>query len=90
MDKVNDAWIVELTRDTVSQVDDLLRMSKSDFVTEFGCETDRVDKVKIEKAVVMLGTLKFFIDKTAQDSQPGKSPEPVRDGSGAKKQPLNG
>ena len=61
------AWLVELTKDTVTQVNDILVKDKSAFIKEYGCETDRVDQVKIEKAQNMIGTLKFFLDKTTKN-----------------------
>ena len=77
--------LVELTRDMVTQLDRTLRMSKSDYIDEFGCEAERVDKAKIENAVNMLSTLKFFIDRVSplDDPDATKTKE-------AKKQPLNG
>lgn len=85
--EINAEWLVELTRDTVKQVDQILRMTKTDYIKEFGCETERVDKAKIEKAVIMLGTLKFFIDKVAPSNDDVPIVAPLKDES--KKIPLN-
>lgn len=64
MNQPNAEWLVELAKETVDQVDELLRLSKSDFIKVYSCETERVDRMKIEKAANMMSTLKFFLDKT--------------------------
>lgn len=61
--KMNEKWLVELTSSTVEEVDRILRMAGSEYVKEYGVETERVESSKIEKAQTMIGTLKFFIEK---------------------------
>ena len=38
-------------------------MSATEYSKEFGTETDRIDKAKIEKAQNLVGNLRFFLDK---------------------------
>ena len=60
---MNNAWLVELTRETITEVDRILRMASSEYIKEFGVEVEDVDRSKIDKSQNMIGTLKFFIDK---------------------------
>ena len=58
-----DKWLLELTSDTVNEVDRILCMSATEYSKEFGTETDRIDKAKIEKAQNLVGNLRFFLNK---------------------------
>ena len=58
-----DKWLLELTSKTVNEVDRILCMSGTEYSKEFGTETDRIDKAKIEKAQNLVGNLRFFLDK---------------------------
>ena len=62
--------VIEIAKSTVDEVDRVLRLSNSDYIKEFGCEADRTDKAKIEKAVNMISTLRFFIDKYYEEQAP--------------------
>ena len=72
---MENAWLVELTQDAIEETDRILRMSVSEYSKEFGVETERVDKAKIEKAQTLVGNLRFFLDKGT-----GKSKKNVASG----------
>ncbi len=61
-------WLVQLTEQTVDEVDRILSMSTSEYVKEFAVEAERVSSAKIEKAQTMIGTLRFFIKKSKGES----------------------
>jgi hypothetical protein len=60
---MDEKTLLEITRQTVDEADRILRMDNSEYIKEFGCESDRTDKAKIEKTVNMLSTLHFFLDQ---------------------------
>lgn len=70
-------WLMELTRETVAKVDEILLMGKSEYIKEFGCEQDRVDDSKVQRAEILISTLKFFIDKSLKDTTAASSKTPV-------------
>jgi hypothetical protein len=63
MDAKNANLLVDLTAETIGEVDRILSMSGSEYVKEFATESAAVERAKIEKAQIMVSTLKFFIDK---------------------------
>ena len=60
---MDEKTLLEITKQTVDEADRILRTDNSEYIKEFGCEADRVDKAKIEKTVNMLSTLRFFLDQ---------------------------
>ena len=60
---MDEKMLIEMTKQTVDEMDRILRMDNTSYLKEFGCESDRADKAKIEKTVNMITTLKFFIDQ---------------------------
>ncbi len=99
---MDEKTIIELTKSTVDEVDRILRLSNSDYIKEFGCEADRTDKAKIERAVTMVASLHFFIDryyeehasKTAtkvalvEEKVPVEAPEPEVESASEKPKPV--
>lgn len=63
MDAKNANMLVDLTAETIGEVDRILTMSASDYVKQYAGEVENVQNAKIEKAQIMVSTLKFFIDK---------------------------
>lgn len=63
---MSDRWLVELTSETVGEVDKILTMPSAEYVKVYGVETERVDKARIERSATMIGTLKFFIEKATK------------------------
>ena len=61
---MDNKWLVELTEQTVDEVDKILSMSTSEYVKSFAVEAERVPSAKIEKAQSMISTLRFFIKKS--------------------------
>lgn len=55
--------LLEITKQTVDEADRILRLDNSEYIKEFGCESDRTNFAKIEKTVNMLSTLRFFLDQ---------------------------
>jgi len=67
---MDNSWLVELTQDAIEETDRILRMTASEYSKEFGTESERVDKAKIEKAQNLVGGLRFFLDKaTGKDKK---------------------
>lgn len=54
--------LVELSTRTTAEINRILSMPNSDFTKETGCETDRVDKCKIETVQITNKTLNFFLN----------------------------
>ena len=65
---MNERWFLELTKNTIEELTKLLKQDTNSFVKEFCVESERVDKAKIEKAIRMLETLKFFMNKGLSSS----------------------
>ena len=61
---MEERWLVELTKETLIEADHVLKMDSAEFIKEYGCEHDRVDKERVAKAQTLVETLLFFINKT--------------------------
>ena len=55
--------LLELVKLTVTEVDNMLRLSDMEFARNYGCEPGNARNSKLDRAATMISMLKLFIDQ---------------------------